>query len=354
MKLYSNVTIIFFIWVLSVLTVSYFGFSSLPHSDLFPNDFLRSLANWDGGHYLGIAELRYKYNHQYVFFPLYPLLINFVSKFTGNFLTAGILISVLSSFLAFQLFFKLVLIDFGRDYAKRAILALLFFPMSFYFLTVYTEGLFFLLAVATFLFARKGNYVWACLFAALASATRVTGLAVVFGLVVNAFFTGGISRKNWFVLLSPTGFILYCIYLYIQTGDPFYFIAAQSHFWSSGLVFPGSALAFSFKQLINPGFIINNFRNLLDFIFAVFGIFMVWRVWKVMSLDLAIYSMISLVLPLFSPTIVAIPRYLLTIFPIFIAFGLYKNQYLSIVYQVICLMLLSVYTILFINGFWTS
>lgn len=164
----------------------------------------------------------------------------------------------------------------------------------------------------------------------------------------------GVNKKNWFVIFSPLGFLLYCLYLYAKVGDPFYFIQAESNFWHGGLVIPGSALVYSLKQLLTAGFITNNFRNLLDFIFTLFGIITVWRVFKTLSLDYAIFSVASLVLPLFSPTIVAIPRYLLTIFPIFIVLSFTKNQYANLAYQIVCLMLLSVYAILFINGYWVS
>lgn len=354
MKLYSNISIIFCIWALAVLSIFYFGFSSLPHSGLFPNDFIKSLSNWDGGHYLGIAEHGYTVKSQYVFFPFYPLLINLVSNVTSSYLTAGILISVLSFLLAVNLLYQLISLDFGKSTAEKALLTLLFFPLSFHFLTVYTESLFLLLATGTFLFLRKRNYFLASIFASFASVTRLSGLAVVLSLILSVYFTEGINKKNWYIIISPLGFLLYCFYLYNQTGDFFYFIQAESHFWDGGIVIPGSAVLFTAKQLLQPGFIVNNFRVLLDFVFTLVGLITVWKVSKKLSLDYAIYSLVSLILPLFSPTIVAMPRYLITIFPIFIILSLYKNYHLSIFYQFIGLMLLSVYAILFINGYWVS
>lgn len=354
MRLYLNVTIIYFIWAISVLAIFYFGFSSFPHSNLFPNNFFKNLANWDGGHYLAIAEYGYLVKSQYVFFPLYPMLINLVSKITGDFLSSGIVISMLSSFLAINLLYKLVLTDLGKDDGLKVLLVLLSFPLSFHFLTVYSESLFLLLSVATFLLMRKKKIFLATVTAALVSATRLSGLAVVLSLLLTIFLTAGINKKNWWVVFSPLGFLLYSFYLYNQTGNPFYFIQAESNFWQTGLVIPGSAIIFSFKQLLSPNFIVNNFRNLLDFLFVIFGILMVFRVWKTLSLDYTIYSIISLLLPLFSPTIVSIPRYLLTIFPIFVVLSFYRNQYFNIFYQFISLTLLSVYAILFINGFWVS
>lgn len=337
---------------MAVLTIFYFGFSTLPHSGLFPNDFYKSLANWDGGHFLGIAD-GYDKAFQYAFFPVYPLLINLVSKLTGSFLTAGIFISVVSSLLAVNLLYQLVSIEHNRQIAKKAVLALFFFPMSFYFLTVYTEGLFFLLTVATFFFLRKRQLLLATTTAAVASGTRLAGLGVVLGLVSYVYLTEGISRKNWFIILAPLGFILYSFYLYQHTGDPFYFIQAEKY-WHRQIVVPGSVIFTSLQQLSIPGFIAQNFQSFLDFIFAILGISLVGKVWKKLSFDYAIFSLVSLSLPLFSPTLLAMPRYLLTIFPIFMIMAFYKNQYLIFAYQIFSLLLLTGFAILFINGYWVS
>lgn len=352
MKLYPNASAVFSIWAIAVLTIFYFSFSFLPHTDLFPHNFLQNLANWDGGHYLAIAKNGYTKN-QLVFFPFYPVLINLVSKVTGDFLSAGLLISFVSIFLAANFLYRLVSMDFGRQYTAKTLLALLSFPLAFHFLTVYTESLFLSLTLATFLLVRKKRYFLATVCAALASATRLVGLATVLSLVLPIYLTERFNRKNWWVLFSPVGFFIYCFYLYTQTGDPFYFVKGQTEFWHGGLALPGSAVIYAIKHLTLDA-IAANLRNLLDLVFTLFGIFCVWQVGRKLSLDYAIFSVISLILPMFSPTIVAIPRYLVTIFPIFIIMAFYKNQYAVLFYQLISLMLLSVYAILFINGYWVS
>ncbi len=352
MKLYSNITYFFCIWALAILAIFYFGFSTLPHTNLFPNDFLKSLANWDGGHFLGIADGYDKY-FQYAFFPLYPVLINLVSKLTGSLLTAGILISTISTLLAANFLYKLVVLEFGKQHAQKAVLAMLFFPMSFYLLTVYSEALFLFLAIATFYFARKRRLLLASITAALASATRLAGLGVVLGLFINVYLSGGLNRKNWYILLAPLGFILYSLYLYQNTGDLFYFVRAEKY-WHRQLVFPGSAIFSSFGQLLTPGFIAQNFRAFWDFAFTIFGVGLVWRVARKLSIDYAVFSIISLMLPLFSPTLLAVPRYLLTIFPIFIVMSQVKNQYVIFAYSVLSLLLLAGFAILFITGNWVT
>lgn len=353
MKLYPNVVIIFIFWVISVVAVSYFAFVSLPHSGLFTANFLQSFANWDGAHYISIAKSGYQEQFQYAFFPLYPILIKFFGEITGDFLLSAILINLISSFLAANTFYQLVRIEFNKQYAQKALLSLLFFPMSFYFLTAYTEGLFLLLAVSTFLFVRKGNLFLATVTAALASATRPAGVAVVLSLLVYVYLTLGKIGKNWYVLLSPLGILFYSLYLFFQTGDPLYFIQAQLH-WHTGFAIPGSAILHTLKQLLVPGFLANNFRDFLDFVMVVFAVSMIFKVWKRLSLDYAIFSIFSLIMPLFSQTLAATSRYLLTIFPIFIVLALIKNWYIIFFYQFFSVMLLVVFAILFLNGYWSS
>lgn len=345
MKLYPNVTIIFCIWAISVLTIFFFGFSNFPHSDKFSNNFWENLANWDGGHYLGIAEHGYQEKYQYAFFPLYPLLIKAVSSLTQNYLAASLLISIVSSFLAIHLLFSLIRLDFDKKIARDAVLVLAMFPTSFYFLTAYSEGLFLLLSLATFLFLRKNNLVLATMAAALASATRVVGVAVVLALMMEVWTKQGINKSNWYILLAPAGLIIYSWYLFNQTGDPFYFTVAQLH-WQRILTPPLVSFWETLRSL--------DFNAFLDLLFTVFGLGMILRAFRFLPLTYAVYGLISILLPLATSSLSSMPRFLLPIFPIFILIAAVKKQHVFFAYQIISLMLLSAFAILFINGYWVS
>lgn len=352
MKLYPNISLIFIIWCVSLSFISYFGFLSFPHSLRFDGNLFESLANWDGGHFLGIAEFGYREDFQYAFFPLYPLLIRALNQITQNYLIAALLISVGSSFLAINLLYKLVLKDFGRIIAEKAIWALFIFPTSFYFLTAYSEGLFLLSVVATFYFARR-NLFLATLFAAAASATRLVGLALVFGLIVEVWSTSGINKKTWYVLFAPAGFVAYCFFLYIQTADPFYFVTAQAH-WLRSLSIPGVGFWEAIKGITGGSLLRQNFNALLDLAFTIFGAGMILRAFRFLPISYSIYGLVSIALPLLTPSLSSMPRFLLPIFPIFILLALIKNQYAIFAYQLISIMLLSAFVTLFVNGYWVS
>lgn len=352
MKLYSNITYIFIIWLASLLLISISGFSTLPHSGYFSNDFWKSLANWDGGHYLGIAEIGYSEKFQYAFFPLYPLTIKALNQVTGNYQTAAILVSLTAAFFSIQLFYKLILLDFDKKIAEKAVLALLFFPTSFYLLTAYSESLFFFLTIAAFYFLKKNKLFWAVGAAALASSVRLVGLAVVAAILIEIVTRQGFSRKNWYLLFAPLGFIIYSVFLFQQTGDPFYFITAENH-WQRTLAIPGVGFWETVKNVADGGAAVN-FNILIDLFFAVFGVGFVIRSFRFLPASYAIFGLLSVGIPLFTPTLSSMPRFLLPVFPIFILIALIKNRYIGLFLQLISVLLLGIFTVLFINGYWVS
>ncbi len=353
MKLYSNVSIFFVIWFLSILSIAFIGFITIPHSERFSNDFFNSFSNWDGGHYIGIAKFGYSEKFQYAFFPLYPLLIRAVSQITHNFLASSLLINLTATFLGMNILYKLITIEFDKKIAQKAILLVLFFPTSFYFIASYSEGLFFFLAVAAFYFFRRNKLLLATIFASLCGVTRLAGLAVIFALLIEIGLTRRFNRKNWFLLLSFLGFIIYCWFLFQKEGDPFYFLVAETH-WQRTLVLPVLGFWDTLINLVKPGFISANLISFLDLMFTILGLGLTIRAFRFLSPAYIFYSLFSLLLPLLTPSLSSMPRFLLVIFPLFILIAKVKNQYLIFAYQTISLMILSIFTMLFINGYWVS
>lgn len=353
MKLYPNITAIFIIWAMSVLTVFFFGFSNFPHSDKFSNNFWENLANWDGGHYLGIAEFGYREKFQYAFFPLYPILIKTVSLISKNYLFSSLLVSIASSFFAVHLLYGLVAEDFDKKKSEKVVLCLLFFPTSFYFLTAYSESLFLFLAVASFYALRKNQLILATILVSLASSTKISGLALVFSFLLYILMTYGFNKRYWFVLLSPLGFIIYCWFLFQQTGDPFYFLTAENH-WQRYLTIPGVSFWETIRNIASGSLTFERFTILLDLLFAVFGIGFALRSLKFLPPIFSSFIFFSMSLPLLTSTLTSMPRFLVVIFPIFILLALIRNKYSILIYQIISLTSLSLFATLFINGFWVS
>lgn len=302
---------------------------------------------------MGIAKEGYSEKFQYAFFPLYSLVIKLLNLLIQNYLAAAILISLISTFLGLHILYKLVAADFGRKIAGKTALAFLFFPTSFFLLVVYSEGLFFFLTVLTFYFLRQNKLFWATVIVALVSATRLVGLAVVVALWIDVLTRQGLNRKNWYILFAPLGFIAYSIFLYNQTGDPFYFITAENY-WQRSLTTPGAGFWETLKSIINGGLPALNFKVFLDLIFAIFGVGFAIRAFRFLAPSFAIYSLLSVSIPLFTPTLSSMPRFLLPVFPLFILVALIKNSYLQLAFQMFFLMWLGIFTALFAAGYWVS
>lgn len=188
--------------------------------------------NFDGLNYLEIVEHGYKNNRALTaFFPVYPLLIRLISiNLRLNPILVGILISYISTILALLMFYKFLEEETKSALlASKALILLLVFPASFYLFAYYTEGFFLLLTILFFWRLKKGDFIMASLFAMVASATRLFGLALVGTLFVEALLN---FRKKgdvpFAVFLSPLGFFIYAIYLGINFGNPFLMFFAQS------------------------------------------------------------------------------------------------------------------------------
>lgn len=150
-------------------------------------------ARWDAAYYLTIAthgygDLGSPANHRLAFFPLYPLLVK-VLGVAMPVIVAGVLISIVALGFALYGVHRLSTLESARAVAAvrgrasqtagLAVLLLAFSPMSVFFSADYTESLYMALAVAAFLCARNGRWMWAGTAGLLASATRSPGLLLL-------------------------------------------------------------------------------------------------------------------------------------------------------------------------------
>ncbi|KKS44799.1 MAG: hypothetical protein UV07_C0003G0034 [Candidatus Azambacteria bacterium GW2011_GWB1_42_17] len=139
------------------------------------NPLLYSRANFDGFHYVRIAQRGYGYAQE-AFFPLYPNLIRFFTTYLKNYVVSGLLISNLSFLVSLMFLVRIIKLDFSYLKAPAVIAILLLFPTSLYFGSVYTESLFLALVTGSFYFARTKKWWLAGILGALASYTRFVGI----------------------------------------------------------------------------------------------------------------------------------------------------------------------------------
>lgn len=154
------------------------------------------LANWDGVFYAGIAQHGYANERTFSFFPLYPLLLHFISEYIlayvlpfvsveSRIVFAGLGVSIVATAVAVVALYRMTL-ELSHDERFASLTALLFImnPAQIFHAVVYTEALFSALSFSGMYFIMKRTpsaLVWSTILFAFSSAARPNG-------VVNAGF----------------------------------------------------------------------------------------------------------------------------------------------------------------------
>lgn len=162
---------------------------------LSPRAFFLIWTALDGQWYISIARDDYYTIPQAAYYPLYPLMMRLTAPLTGgNLALAGIILSNLFTLGAFILLGYLVAQAFGSRVAQRVLLFYAIFPTGFFLVADYTEGLFLLLSVATFLCIRQRRWLLSGALITLATLTRAPGALLLVPLVIEAWQT---LRPRW-------------------------------------------------------------------------------------------------------------------------------------------------------------
>lgn len=304
-------------------------------------------ANFDGVHYIGIAERGYV-QYEQAFFPLYSVLIRAISRlFSIDFAISGMIISNVAFLGSLFVLWKLVSYipslpkKSVRDIQQWTILFILAFPTSYYFASVYTESLSFFLILISFYFLQTKRFVFYGISAAVASGVRLVGS----------------------FLLVPVGLVGYMAYLWKQHGDPLLFMHVQPAFGAnrSGdelIILPEvyyrySAIFFRALMRWDPWAYVQAIA-LLEFVMFNAVLILLWVAWKRKYPAFWVYfSAASLILPTLTGTLSSMPRYVLVAFPLFIVLAQLPITWRRYAFAV-CIVLLIMCTYLFTHGYWIA
>jgi Gpi18-like mannosyltransferase len=215
---------------------------------------IKDLQKLDAVFYLKIAEKGYdtyqiSEKHptaDWVFFPLYPLLIKAFHSvlFFLDKLTVSVILSNLFLFAALIYIYLICQQKgFDRQKALLVIFFILIYPSSLFFSVPYTESLFLLLSAATLYHTQRRQYALAFILAGLSLVTRVPGF-------INLLFVIGslLLDKKWaafkqikFYLYGMISLVPLAAYLYhmkVLTGDFLAPLHEQSISWHRGTTIP--------------------------------------------------------------------------------------------------------------------
>jgi Gpi18-like mannosyltransferase len=331
------------------------------------NPWLWSWLNFDGVHYLAIAEVGYQ-SLTYFYFPVFPFVTRFFGNLIGggqiNYAIFGLIVSNVSFFIALLGLWKLIVKEFDSKVAKLTILLMLFSPTSFYFGSYYTESLFLALTVWSFYFLRHGKSVYGGVLGAISTAVRIIGVALA-----PAFFIEFLQdkRKNFLTLVNivliPTGIGVYIYYLYTKTGDPFNFLSTVSIFGaqrSSSFIFlPQVFYRYFFKIIpsVSYSYFPNVFTTYLELFAGILFLGLsILSFWKLKA-GYATYLSLGYLIPTLSGSFSSLPRYVLVLFPAFILMAMYIKSWPK-VWKVLLFGVLFIglglATSLFARGYWIS
>ncbi len=389
------------IWAVGVVTLLTYGFGPVRHA-FNPPGFTRGFgwlgdllaapaARWDASWYLVIAHYGYRpdlgafTSSRDAFFPLYPLGLKGLGWLGMPLIAAGVLISLLALSLALYGIHRLTTLELTTlarrrsgasqaasagsrdgDVARLAVMVTAFAPMAFFLSAVYSEALYLALSVGLFYAARRGRFALVGVLAALAGATRSTGIVLLLPALLLYLYgpredrrpdhplARGLApryrvRKDMLWLaLAPVGLLLYMAYLGLAGGDALAPFHAQDvwgrHFAGPYLgVWDGLQAAFEgARQLLSmqqahayfatggeSPFVAAE-HNLLLLVFLLAALVATAGVLRRLPAAYGAYVIAALALPLSYPVtaqpLMSLPRFLLVLFPLNIWFAQWLGE----------------------------
>ena len=328
-------------------------------NDLFSVYFVNPWFGWDTISYLKIAILGYANDATIAFMPLYPILIRlFASPLSGNYLLGALVISTVCAVVTVILMYELVRKYYPDEIAWRTVLFFMVFPTFFFLLAGYTESLFLLFVLATWLLAWKRHWLWAGIFAGLATLTRLQGVilsAVLFWMMVMSHveqraadplsqirqaleFAKSLLRKrlnipgmfSWLsIIIPPMVAILYQTWL--KSAGSGTISGALRTYWKLETVAPWTGFLLFLQRLPTRHF---NYMDWIDLTLLI--VVLAAAILSLRRLDPAfsIYVWLTLAVLFTRGTpphlLASYSRYFLGLFPLFILPALNPNRYLRL------------------------
>ncbi|BAQ64002.1 hypothetical protein GM3709_767 [Geminocystis sp. NIES-3709] len=250
----------FKIWLLTrtIILVAILGIAPLlsaPHGGVEAKFGWEVFSAWDSNFYLKIASSGYEYidgnaGADSAFFPLFPLLIHLGTRIGIQPEIAGLIINNLSFLIALFLLYDWLKDELKIKEVKWIILVLAFSPLSLFGSVIYTEGLFLCFSIGALRAFQKQQYIALSIFGFLATATRITGLALVIAFLIVCW-----QKKLSLVayissLTASLGVIFYGFFCWLKFGNFFTFIQVQHEIWERKKGFDWQGWEKMFMQII--------------------------------------------------------------------------------------------------------
>ena len=199
---------------------------------------------WDSEHYQQIAISGYSYANDtfgadVAFFPLFPFATRAVMSLGLPFEIAGTLINNLAFLGTLILLYGWVEKRHNPKVARWATAALAWCPFSLFGTVIYTEGVFLFLSTAALRSFDNEEYSWAAFWGALATATRIAGLALIPAFLIAAWRERRPLIAYLVGIASGIGILGYSLFCWLRFGEPLAFLIVQRREWQPEQAFWG-------------------------------------------------------------------------------------------------------------------
>ena len=289
------------------------------------------LAAWDGGWYILAAQHGWPHSvplsHGFpafstlAFFPAFPLAIRAVHTLGFSWIFAGFTTSLVFQVVMVILLWQLVKEIWGEPVADRGMMLFLFSPGALVFALIYSEPMLFATAAACLLALRRRWWVVAGLAAAVGTAVRLVGVALVACCLWEAFRAIRESRQ-WRALvapvLSPLGLVAWMGYLWAHTGSPFTWSKAEKA-WDDSFDPLTLIKRYFFHEVTHTGQHLPRFLPLIGALFCLAALVLLWKA-KGPAM-LIVYSVVVVFIAASSKIVGLRPRLVESAFPLVLVFG---------------------------------
>jgi hypothetical protein len=332
-----------------------------PHSSRVLDLILGVWFRWDTGWFTKVAIHGYAPDDgSAAFSPLYPLLIRWLGWLLGGeYLLAALLISNAALIAGLALLYKLVLLDFPEDVARRSVVYQVALPAGFFLLAGYREALYVCLAMLSVYAARRSNWALAGVAAFLAALARMQGWVLALPLAYEALRQAEMRPlRAWAGLLAATGgpiaTLSYNIYLALA-GLPGMAITYQRD-WKIHYTPPWTSVAMAINSLVTGQARFQDVVNTL-ILFLSLGLILVsvFKLRPTYWLYTAATQLIFLMGYLEGEQLHSMMRYTMALFPNVIALALLtRRRWMSGVVIFIFVLLQMVLLGLFVRWVWVA
>jgi Gpi18-like mannosyltransferase len=378
---FLNILIIFLAWRIALIFIPILGSDVIGTRECCPEVLPKPLTSWtqaaftdwhrwDAIWYGSIAQNGYQYfgtreASNVAFFPLFPLVDGIVSH-TLNLPVeiSGSIVSTLLALIACYLLYRLTLRETDdEDTAHRSIVYFLAFPAAYYMAIGYSEALYVVCALAAFTFAREGKWGWCFVAGFFAGLTRLHGALLIVPIGFEYLrqhrwsWRSILSTKVFSIFAAPIGVLAFMSYLGLTFGKPLAYFEIQTLFFK-GIrsdafpTFPGTTFANYLHGLLTG---VPSTESVAVMGAMILLIILTIEVWARLPKIYGVYMLTVTLFSLTSGDLISMPRFVVPMFPGFIALALIgKNRSIDRAILIVSIILQGVLALMFVKGYWIA